>query len=410
MRAPMPAPSLPPAPEPAPTPAPEPAPTPAPEPAPEPALDAAGPPVVVDSDGPLRLAAVHEQPLDLKVLADGGVALYGDLALAIAPAGGGPLRADPAWLRGWPLDARAIGGRWPEQAFLTGVTQYARSTTLRSLFRWQDGAWAQTPIADASAVNDFYSDYEAGADGAILGLRGFLIDDFLGDDDNGTHELQRIMPRLLTTIDRLDGGPAPPWPPLPPGYEAVDLLTFADGSLVVLRTKPSLVRWSPGASGWVDVPLPFPTPKRPVVVGRAPDRLYLSRCPREGKGWLDRLTRGKWKPLPLPDERCARSLSEAPDGALWIVTDRGLYRHASPGPEPGGRWKAVPLAPVAVPGQPGPVRPVPQDVVALGGGEVWVLATVDSKRWEGPTLVLTNRTVGEPLVLPGRPTIEGSAE
>lgn len=375
-----------------------------------------------DPERGMQLAAASDGALRISVMADGGLAVHGDGVIAFAPAGAGPLRSDTKWLRGLPRDGlvpmRAVGGRWPDQAYVSAVAEWGRSALIYATWRWQDGAWTRLSLAKAHPLNDFYSDYAAGPDGAVLGLRGFLVDSNIGDADSTPRVLQVDRPELRTTIDRLDGGPPPPWPPLPPGHEAVDLLAFADGSMVVLRTEPSLHRWTPGASEWVELPgLPEHgdgkaiSPHRAGVVGRDPDRLYAHQCTHDGVAALDRLSGGEWRSEALPEGSCVRSLAEAPDGTLWLVNDRGLHRRRA-----GARWEAVALPPVDVPMKPvaalsadvelpppGPEPVFAHQVVALDRGELWVAASVGTPLGRGGPVkrgvVLTTRTVIAPLVL-----------
>ncbi|MDC0675261.1 hypothetical protein [Nannocystis radixulma] len=363
----------------------------------------------------LQLAAVTDSWVNLTVLADGMIAVHGPGVLALAPAGSGQLETKRAWLREWPQWPGTIGGRWPDDVFVTA--QWALTRTGVEFAVWRHGwrGWVRWKVPLAPLRFDFYSDYAVGPDGAILGLRGFEGPG-PGEDADVLRAMQAADPDLRTTIDVLDGGPPPPWPPLPPGREAVQLATFADGTLVVLRRESSLLRWSPGAGEWVELPaLPKHAPgvnggESAVMVGRDPARLYVHRCVEKDRPVLDRLTTGAWRPVALPGGGCVRSLAEAPDGTLWLVNDRGLYRRA-PGSD-SARWEEVPLAPVDAPGKPvatldgtpvppqGPEPVTPRQVLALDRGEVWVVAGLGSGDGESSrAVVLTNRTVLAPLVL-----------
>ncbi|PCC68600.1 hypothetical protein SAMN02745121_05274 [Nannocystis exedens] len=356
----------------------------------------------------LQLAAVSDDSLSVTPLAGGDVAVHGRGVLALA-VGDGPLRSESTWQRGWPDDwVRAVGGRWPDHVFVTAIADNTRTPMAYEVRRWRHRAWVDAPIAGDPPKLEFYSDFAVAADGAVLGLRGLVDPRLSGEVD----------PSRRARIDRLDDGPPPPWPELPKGRGAERLLTFADGSVVIVGIEasftPSLHRWSPGARAWTALP---PPPERgspahgpaAMVVGRDPTRLYAYRCLPEGQPALDRLSEGTWKPVPQPAGGCITSLAEAPDGTLWLVNERGLHRRGAAATA----WEVIPLAPVDAPGEPvaalpgGPAPPppgpeplAPQTVLALDRGELWVVATIagpqqEPSRWA----VLTTRTVLAPLVL-----------
>ncbi|MDC0716555.1 hypothetical protein [Nannocystis bainbridge] len=375
------------------------------------------PPVPRDSDHsqrPLRLAAVFAGPLGVSPLAGGAVAVHGPGVLALAE-DHAPLASETRLLRGWPRGpVTYIGGRWPDRAFVV-----APSATRRDLGaavqRWHDGAWVGAP--PTFEPPQFYSAFAIGHDGALLGLRGSL-ESLFGD---------ALGPPAPLVIDRLDDGPPPPWPPLPPGRGGEQLLTFADGSVVVVGFDPSftlaLLRWSPGAPEWTRLPLPGHgaldlTRSPTIVVGRDPSLLYAHRCLPDGRPALERLSGATWQPFPRPDGGCITSLAEAPDGTLWLVDDRGLHRH-----RPGAlQWEAIALAPVDAPGKPtaalpggpelpppGPEPLTPRHVLALDRGEVWVVAAIgDPDLRPARHAVLTTRSVLLPLNL--KPPSEGTGQ
>ncbi|MCY0989292.1 hypothetical protein OV203_19290 [Nannocystis sp. ILAH1] len=352
----------------------------------------------------LQLAAVSDEALAVRPLAGGSVAVYGRGVLALA-LGDAPLHSEAEWRRGWPDEwVMAVGGRWPDHAFLSAVASVTRTGMTYGVKRWRNRAWVDAPMLA------YYSDFAVTQDGALLGLRGHVDDPTLGGDLASSQQ---------ASIDRLDDGPPPPWPELPKGLVADRLLTFGDGSVIVVGIAsaftPAIHRWTPGARKWTAMP---PPPERSdpelgqapaFVVGRDPAGLYAYRCLVAEQPALERMSQGTWQPFPQPGGGCITSLAEAPDGTLWLVNDRGLHRRRQ-GSAP---WEPVPLAPVDAPGKPvaalpgapeppppGPEPLVPQQVLALDRGELWVVATIqDPKQERTRWAVLTTRTVIAPLQL-----------
>lgn len=396
------------------------------------------PPLRADTPGgplTLHLAAVSDEPVVIVPLVDGGVALRSDLALAIAPASGGPPVRDPAWPRGLPIvagegrpDRLEFGGRWPDAAFFSFSRDYARTGVHHAALRWQTERWVDQARGEPEegVLASFITAFAGGPDGAVFGLRSprYIAQD---PEEADLHAQEQALARARPVVERLDREQPPAWPALPAGPPADDLLGFPDGTLVVLRAGPRLQQWRPGASAWTSLPaVGYAAADTPVtLVGRDPARLYLHACPG-ARPRAHQHADGTWRPLRLPDTTCVRALAEAPDGALWLVSAGGLYRHPAPAPVQGvaAAWEKIVLPTVPLPARPAAWRhngdmfewnefpavpaaaptPEPDQVVVLASGELWLAASVGASRFgfaaRGRSVVLTTRPVAAAVVLP----------
>ena len=402
-------------------------------------------PQVLAASGPggpltLHLAAIREGDIALEPLADGALALRGDVGFAIAAPGASP-RREPAWMRAIPREAYeplkplVFGGRWPDAAFLSFSQELSRSGDGYPMMRWQGERWTDIePAEEALGFASYHIAYAGGAGGAVLGLRVHVLDTFTDDDftPGAIRKFEAALRSVRPTVDRLDVAGPTAWPALPPGPVGTGLLSFADGTLVVMRSGPKLQRWTPGATAWKSLPaVGYKATGRhdgPTLVGRDPARLYMFSCPEtpEPKPRLHRLTGAAWESIATPDGKCVRSLAEDAGGAVWLVSSGGLYRHVAPGPPPGAApsaaWEPIALPAVQLPAQPEAWRYDSYEsrwrvfpevaaqrqaltasrVVALGPDDVWISAEAGKDRFDAHTrqVVLTTRPIDAPIVLP----------
>ena len=205
------------------------------------------------------------------------------------------------------------------------------------------------------------------------------------------------------------------------GLALLGLVPFGLG--VVRRSDVGLDRYTVGEGHDATFHAAADTPV--TLVGRDPARLYLHACPG-ARPRAHQYADGTWRPLRLPDTTCVRALAEAPDGALWLVSAGGLYRHPAPAPVQGvaAAWEKLTLPAVPLPARPAAWRhngdmfewnefpavpaaaptPEPDQVVVLASGELWLAASVGASRFgfaaRGRSVVLTTRPVAAAVVLP----------
>jgi len=378
-------------------------------------------------------------------LADGALALRGDVAFALVPPTTGSPRRELAWLQGVLRDesgevrreVAAFGGRWPAAAFISYSGEYARTGVDVQMQRWQADRWTELVLpAGPKYHNTFYSAYAAGPDGAVLGLRTEALVNTGALTMAAEAKLKASFRKIRARVDRLDSDAPPAWPALPAGPVGTGLLGFADGTLVVMRSGPVLQRWTPGAARWQTLPDPGYKASgyydSPTLVGRDPASIYLFTCTDAAISvtYLHRLVADKWQPIATPNGECVYSLSEASDGVLWAVSSSGLHRRPAPGPDPAlvPAWEPVTLPDLQLPARarawrhdptseewtehpaaPTDTRtPRPGSVLALGPGELWIGANLEGSRFPNGerTIVLTTRPIAAPIVLPDSERID----
>ena len=380
---------------------------------------------------------MRDGTLALHAMADGAVVVRGDIAFAIAPPRSGPLRRERAWTHGLAFDEpersatqiSAFGGRWPDLAFLTLESESGRVAALYSVLRWQDSAWTREVLPASAGFIPYYVAHAGVPDGPVVGLRSHAREEDTEelDPDEPVAKKPPRAPRPLLDRMTAEGRTTGPWPALPAGPAATDLLALANGDFVVVRSGPVVQHWAAGGKSWKTLPAVGYKATgyydSPTIAGRDPTRLYLASCPDTADDVAPNFHMfdgTRWIRLTTPGDHCVYSVSESEDGTVWIVADDTLHRD-DPG-EP-RRWEPVRLANVTLPGREAAWRPgsygepwrdypaepaseqalTPYHVLAFGPDDIWVAATADASRYREPyrrSVVLTTRASKSVLVLP----------
>ena len=309
-------------------------------------------------------------PLRIFRLAGGGVAVMSSgEGLAGAAGGQATLSEFPRWeyhFTNRRQSPRSIGGRWPDELYVT-VRVEGRLSVLHGLLDRRTVAWE----VDTGA---YYVTYAGTPAGQAFGLRVEQPSAGFGEsharhvphrDDSG----QSLEWMGTPAVVRLLGdGPNPP--ALPAGSVVLELEAAPAGDLFVLLRGGVVLHAAPGADVWR---------RLPPALARAPGEdfavsmtvgldgtVVVSGCARDGAGSLQRWDGASWAELPRPGDGCA-SVAIQGDGTTWssVRFDErpALLRLMQK------EWQVVPVQVVGI------ETFDPHEVMALPGA-LWVLGTI----------------------------------
>lgn len=365
---------------PEPAPSVEPAPPVASEPPTAPASDAAPVEALNPVASDFHLAAYRDGSLGLYPMRDGVLLVGGAQAFAEAQ-GPAQLSRRPDMTRGF-LDpgelfltdwhTGAVGGRWPDSAWLSAYFLGQRWESPFYMYyrkgdRWQRKANVKPPL------QWFYVGFAGWTAGQTLALRLQSIDPNVlmkyGSEELPPAVAKRHAELLagagprFDVIDPAPGAAAPP--SFPARVSAHAFTTHADGKIdAIVRDEQgalTLLRWPVGAEEPRRFALPrisdeFPGDRELQMVAHRDGGLWIGAPLSEGS-YLARFDGDAWSPRTLPTKQPLRSLAAGEDGVLWAVTgieyplyeggadEQGhLWRSAD-----GERWHAVPLPTVQFP-------------------------------------------------------------
>lgn len=398
-------------------------------PEPPAAIDDAPPalPPAAPADARFQLAAYRDGELRLHLLGD-AIFVSGAAGLAHLDARGDRLvpveyalagQTPPDWyFDEWLLTG--LGGRWPDNAWLTTESHVSRSSSPPQLHRREGSFWKPQNTKEG-ILHRTYPTVITWHSGQVLGLRLYRVDPAMYDTGS---ELSKAQQRRIDTalararpgFDLLAATPTPTAMIIAPGLEPITAAAAPTGELFLLARKgrpeagaPQVQRFGltgdAAISGTVDA-LPKGLQCELLAV-RAADEAYVAcaRARGPGRAYLARFNGSTWSEVPAPKAISFVDLSVSPAGELYAVLAasedaRQLWHRATPDAE----WAQVDLpelrfadrgapewafAPVGhefalQPADPEaaarswPVRPL--QVLARPDGDVWVVAETDLQR------------------------------
>lgn len=414
-------------------------------------------PTPATGDPKFKIAAYRDGSIDLHRLGDevfvsgsGGLAHEDRRGRLVSVEYGLSGQAEP-WLGLDAWNVRALGGLWPDNAWL--VTQYyqSRGTSAPHVHRRDGGVWRQVDNK-SGALYWYYEDVLTWHSGQVLGLRAWTSDPRLGDADYPEDMSRRDRKKIETQLaavhrgfDLLGPTPTATTMKIDPAMRRVIVAAAAPtGELFALgetgvhdRDDRLVQRW--GLTGDAAV-LGTTTPLAKkldchALAVRAADEAHVG-CRRETRdghaAHLLRFDGAAWIDEPAPPGHEVRRLSVSPTGELFAVValhngdalDDELWRRP-----PGAAWQRVTLPELRFPdvGAPswiydlGPERYrrvaadpeaaartwtlEPVDVLARAPDDLWVVARTALQRPEigleetSRTVVLRTRGAGEPLAM-----------
>ncbi len=382
------------------------------------------------ADARFQLAAYRDGVLALHLLGDevfvsgaGGLARLdarGDRLVGVEYAMSG--QSEPYWwFDGW--ETVSFGGLWPDNAWLVTEYGFSRSNSPPRVHRREGNFW-KLQDNKKGLLYWGYPMIVNGRPGEVLGLRTWGPDPILYEDGGeASPAVDRRVTKEMAAVQRgfdvLGPTPTPATMVIAPDLVVIAVAAAPGGELFLLGRKrgknidsPRVQRWGlegdAAITGTVDSLLKGKLCEHLVV--RAANDAYVG-CWSIGtkKGaYLVHFDGTSWTEEPSPDAYAFSSLSLSPEGELYaIIKPRGvedgvltLVRRSARG----AAWEPVELPALRFPdrGAPEwafyteshdfeltPADPVaaaatwsvrPTQVIARGGGEVWVVGTTDLER------------------------------
>lgn len=259
----------------------------------------------------------------------------------------------------------ALGGRWPDDAWLVTEHNYSRATSPPLLHRRDGAVWRRVPNKDR-LFDWYYSHFVTWREGQVLGLRAYTLDpDVSSGGEEPSPQLTRKIEAQRATLrlgfDVLGPTPTPAPMVVPKDLAPLTVAAAPTGELFMLAYRASddratavhrVQRWGldgPAATVGVLDTLPAAALCGYLAV-RAADDAYVA-CSRGPEGarkpYLLRFDGTTWSEEPAPEGRWMSDVAFAPDGALWALTGAGVDAEDATSvwrrPARGAAWEVVPL-------------------------------------------------------------------
>lgn len=294
---------------------------------------------------PAPFSVVGRSPLGLVEMVPAGdgslfVVAGGD-RVAGARTGERTLVLDEAWARfsdHHEFIPLAAGGRWPDNAYITGWVADRGPDPWPEVILRKDGEWSVVGIPSKPGYVAYYASYHALTDGRVLAVRvqePVPRNWDLADDALRRSKVRKENRRPPPAWDLLLGrGPKPP-PPATGEVEAVAVLPGGGHAIVILPFE--VLRAGPEDSGWTRLPglgAEFNGSFGGVLAVAPGGQLYVGNC-GEHESQLVRWVDTHWEPVDSPNDACILSLAFDSEGSLWIAQN-GLHRRRQ-----GGDWEAI---------------------------------------------------------------------
>jgi len=305
--------------------------------------DAAVPLAEPRDESPFRQVMTTKKggALSLHSLSDDIVIVAADVPLAIcrgvAPCE--PLGEDAAdGLRETPRRGvvRAIGGSWPDEAWLTRAN-WEREGFSYDLYRRRGGRWIPVRKTNGGWYSVYLQIASCGPR-CVFGLASFDRD---GQNPNLATDTR---PPPLPRVELLQGKPGWPLPRFDPYTSMDSLAALPTGEVAAIgqRTvtdgegRAVLQRWGPRGQEHFETAL---VPEECRADGINLTTLDVRRgatifvggsaaCGRRQRGYLARFDAAKWTNLEPPGAAEVGSISSPPGKTLWLVEDGAVWRQA----------------------------------------------------------------------------------
>ena len=416
-------------------------------------------------DGPLKVAAMRDGTTSLGVFDDGSAFVASGVALAVAR-GTGDLARDAAWSKGltvppwgggFALDDVRFGGRFPENAWVSSITQFGRGSSDWSVSHYQNGAWTSVGNTEGKLLW-FYAAYGPWKDGKTIALRLYAAPD-PGGDEAKWGELEKLLDKTTARFEVPGEKSDPSLPTLAEGARPATFASLATGEAIAVATfgsgdkaQTKIQRWTAGdPKGSVEV-LPGLEGElmTPVVAMSSASSAWVGGND-DGHSYLAHFDGKTWARSDVAMKGIIASIAESADGTAWVIAASGA------GDEGGGigeLWKRpkdgkfkrvdLPKTKFDTDGKPhlfidasagvpvwkqSEVAPgaatkewflAPRQVVVNGAGEPFVMAIAVEDESGAPgafsmtpdlrTVILRTRGTAGPLALPSRAALVAENE